>query len=122
MSRGSSDVIRAAGVVLMRDHGGKPLVCIVHRPRHKDWSLPKGKIERNEHVVTAAARETLEETGENCLLGVPLITERYRVEGRPKTVRYWAGTAVSGGPGFTPNNEIAELEWVPPDKAERKLT
>ncbi len=122
MSRGSSDVIRAAGVVLMRDHGGKPLVCIVHRPRHKDWSLPKGKIERNEHVVTAAARETLEETGENCLLGVPLITERYRVEGRPKTVRYWAGTAVPGGPGFTPNNEIDQLEWVPPDKAARKLT
>ncbi len=122
MSRGSSDVIRAAGVVLLRDRGSSPLVCIVHRPRHKDWSLPKGKIERNEHVVTAAARETLEETGEQCVLGVPLVTERYRVEGRPKTVRYWVGTAVKGGPGFTSNNEIDQLEWLPADKAARKLT
>ena len=122
MSRGSGDVIRAAGVVLLRMRGGKPQVCIVHRPRHKDWSLPKGKIERGEHVVTAAARETLEETGQKCTLGIPLLTERYEVEGRPKTVRYWVGNVVSGGPGFKSNSEIDDLEWLSPDRAARKLT
>lgn len=122
MSRGSSEVIRAAGVVLLRERGGKRQVCVIHRPRHKDWSLPKGKIERGEHVVTAAARETVEETGDNCVLGIPLITERYRVEGRPKTVRYWVAWTTPGGPGFKPNDEIDALEWLTPDRAARKLT
>ncbi|MFA7266638.1 MAG: NUDIX hydrolase [Candidatus Nanopelagicales bacterium] len=122
MSRGSHEVIRAAGVVLLRSRGGKVQVGVVHRPRHKDWSHPKGKVERGESVVVAAARETLEETGERAVLGTPLITERYTVEGRPKTVRYWAGWLASGGPGFKPNHEIDQVEWLSPDKAAKKLT
>lgn len=122
VSRIAPDVIRAAGVVLLREHGGKVQVCVVHRPRHKDWSHPKGKVERGEGVIAAAARETLEETGERCNLGIPLVTERYRVEGRPKTVRYWAGWLTEGGPGFKPNNEIDDVQWLSPDKAAKKLT
>lgn len=122
MSRAPSGPIRAAGVVLLRERGGKIQVCIVHRPRHKDWSHPKGKVERGEDVVGTAVRETREETGYNCHLGVPLITERYRVEGRPKTVHYWVGWLVPGGPGFKANREIDAIEWLSPDKAAKRLT
>ena len=114
-------VIRAAGVVLLRERKGKTEVCVLHRPRQKDWSLPKGKIENGEHVVAAALRETIEETRSIPVLGVPLMTNRYRVNGQPKTVRYWVGrTGVKDN--FKPNNEIDKLEWLNPDKAAKRLT
>lgn len=122
MSRGTQEVIRAAGVVLLRSRSGKVQVGVVHRPRHKDWSHPKGKVERGESVIVTATRETLEETGQRAVLGTPLITERYTVEGRPKTVRYWAGWLAPGGPGFKANHEIDQVEWLSPDKAAKKLT
>ena len=59
MSRGTQEVIRAAGVVLLRSRSGKVQVGVVHRPRHKDWSHPKGKVERGESVIVTATRETL---------------------------------------------------------------
>ncbi len=122
MSRSSGGVIRAAGVVLLRERGGETQVCIIHRPRRKDWSHPKGKVERGEEAITTATRETLEETGERCGLGVPMITERYQVDGRPKTVHYWAAWLSRGGPGFKANQEIDAVEWLSPDKAAEKLT
>lgn len=120
-SNGAQSVIRAAGVVLLRERKGKVEVCILHRPRQKDWSLPKGKVENGEHVIATALRETIEETGVTPILGVPLITNRYRVNGQPKTVRYWVGRAI-GKENFEPNHEIDALEWVSPDKAAKKLT
>ena len=32
-------------------------VLMVHRPRYKDWSWPKGKSEANEPIICAAIRE-----------------------------------------------------------------
>ena len=133
MSRSKNSPIRAAGVVLLRERAGAGRgnkgdgtdnveVCVLHRPTHKDWSLPKGKLETGEHVIEAAVRETLEETGERCILGVPLATANYRVEGRPKVVQYWVAWVVPGGPGFSPNSEIDKLEWLSPDKAAKRLS
>lgn len=110
--------IRAAGVVLLRD--GQ--VCVLHRPRQDDWSLPKGKLDAGENEVQAARRETIEETGSDVVLGLPLTTQSYQVDGRPKTVHYWVGRERSGGPGFSPNKEIDELRWVSPERAAAMLT
>lgn len=118
----SNDQIVAAGVVLLREYKGEPQVCVLHRPTHRDWSLPKGKLESREHIIACARRETIEETGEDVVLGVPLLSQNYRVEGRPKIVRYWVGWVKEGGPGFAPNREIDELEWLSPNKAARRLT
>jgi 8-oxo-(d)GTP phosphatase len=115
--------IRASGVVLLRrTDKGKTEICVLHRPSQKDWSLPKGKLDRGEHVAVAARRETLEETGEIVVLGVPLLTQRYKVERRAKSVRYWVGWHKAGGPGFIPNREIDELEWLSPNKAAKRLS
>ena len=46
-----NDVIRAAGVVLTRDNDGVSEVLIVHRPLRADWSLPKGKLNRDETAL-----------------------------------------------------------------------
>lgn len=114
-------VIRAAGVVLVRPALAGPQVLLVHRPRHRDWSLPKGKLDPGEHVVTAAVRECDEETGITPILGAPLPRQTYQVMGRPKTVEYW--TAAPGpDEGFTPDDEIDQIRWVSLNQAQSMLT
>jgi 8-oxo-dGTP diphosphatase len=118
----SAAPIRAAGVVLLREAAHGPLVCVLHRPRQNDWSLPKGKLDPGENEVAAARRETIEETGSDVVLGIPLRTQRYSVESRPKTVHYWVGRERPGGPGFVPNKEIDEIRWLPPEPATAMLS
>lgn len=113
--------IRAAGVVVLRTTARGPKVLLVHRPHHKDWSLPKGKLDRGEHVVTAAVRECLEETGIVPVLGPYLGRQRYRVMGRPKTVDYWSAS-VGTDAGFTADNEIDAIRWVTPSQAKSLLS
>ena len=117
----TKDVL-AAGAVVFRP--GKR-VLLVHRPRYDDWSFPKGKLDRGEHVTAAAVREVSEETGLHVRLGVPLSPQRYPVAGgRTKHVSYWVGRAV-GDPDvsdYRPNDEIDEVAWVRYDEAMARLT
>lgn len=84
-------VVHAAGAVVWRVRGNRLEVALVHRPRYKDWSWPKGKLEDGESVPAAAVREVAEETGTPVVLGVPLPAMRYRTpDGVGKHVRYWA--------------------------------
>jgi 8-oxo-dGTP diphosphatase len=117
----SDDLIRAAGAVLWRPHGDDVEVLLVHRPKYDDWSLPKGKLDDDEHVVAAAVREVREETGQWVRLGAPLATQHYAVDGRPKEVRYWAAE-VRDASAFAPTHEIDRLAWLPADEACRQLT
>jgi 8-oxo-dGTP diphosphatase len=114
--------VRAAGTVLWRRSpwGGGVEIALIHRPRYDDWSLPKGKLKHGEDYAAAAVRETEEETGMACRLGVPLPTSRYAVEGRPKEVRYWAAEAGDGA--FAPSAEVDRITWLPPSIARHRLT
>ena len=50
--------VRAAGGVVWRETArGDVEIVLVHRPRYDDWTLPKGKLEPDEHPVLAAVRE-----------------------------------------------------------------
>jgi 8-oxo-(d)GTP phosphatase len=122
MSEGAEIV--AAGVVVSRKG---PEVLLVHRPKYDDWSFPKGKLDPDEHVTTAAVREVAEETGLDVRLGPPLASQRYSVrngETRVKRVHYWAGRAVGGDDvsTYVPNDEIDQVAWVRLDKAADRLT
>jgi 8-oxo-dGTP diphosphatase len=114
--------VRAAGVVLWRHsrYDGRIEIALIHRPRYDDWSLPKGKLKRGEETAAAALRETREETGMDCVLGAPLPTTRYLVEGRPKEVRYWAAEATGGA--FAVNREVDRMVWLPPTAARHRLS
>jgi 8-oxo-(d)GTP phosphatase len=104
--------VQAAGVVMLRDGPYGTEVLAVHRPHRVDWSLPKGKLDPGEHVVVAAVRECDEETGLVPVLGPPLERRTYLSLGRSKTVDYWAARPGTDE-GFTPDEEIDEIRWIP---------
>ncbi|GAA3126553.1 NUDIX hydrolase [Planomonospora alba] len=113
--------IRAAGAVVWRGEESAPEIALVHRPRHGDWSLPKGKLKPGEHVVAGALREVAEETGAAVVLGRPLPAARYPVDGRPKRVDYWVARAVAEGEPSAAD-EVDEVAWLPLEDAWRRLT
>lgn len=117
----SPSMIRAAGVVLLRDTEEGQEFVLVHRPGRQDWSLPKGKLEAGEHVLAAALRECDEETGYWPLLQAPLPLQSYSVDGRPKVVHYWKAK-VREANGFAPDDEVDEVLWLPVREAPHRLT
>ncbi len=117
---GEAPEVLAAGGVVVRDDGDGPRALVVHRPKYRDWSLPKGKLDPGESFEQAAVREVREETGFECELGEPLGEVTYRDrKARPKLVRYWRMTAIEGE--FSPNNEVDEVRWVDAGEAEGLL-
>jgi 8-oxo-(d)GTP phosphatase len=112
--------VRAAGAVVLR----RDRVLLVHRPAYDDWSFPKGKLDRGEPPPAAAVREVEEETGVRVRLGVPLARQSYPNGRSTKVVDYWVGRVLGGHDvsGYVVNAEIDEVEWVPVDKAEKRLS
>ena len=117
----STEVVQAAGGLIVRRHQAALEIAVVHRPVHQDWSFPKGKLEVGETFELAALREVEEETGMACRL-VRFIghTDYVDRKGRPKAVAYWVMAAQSGS--FTPNAEVDEMRWVTLDGASRLLS
>ncbi|MEH1014518.1 NUDIX hydrolase [Micromonospora sp. CPCC 206060] len=113
--------IRAAGGVAWRPAGDRAEVCLVHRPRYDDWSLPKGKLEPEEPALLAAVRELAEESDVRAVPQVRLPSVRYVSEGRPKVVDYWSMRAVGNG-GFQPDTEVDAVRWLPVDEAVRLVS
>lgn len=96
-------------------------VLIVHRPRRRDWSLPKGKQLPGESALDCALREVYEETGLVCVAGDELPTAMYRDrKGRVRKVRYWSMRARYGA--FRKNDEVDEVRWLRVDQVTEVLT
>jgi 8-oxo-dGTP pyrophosphatase MutT (NUDIX family) len=114
-------VVRAAGGVPVRDGPGGVEVLVVHRPRYRDWTFPKGKCETGESDESCALREVAEETGLECVLEDELPSTSYTdSRGRPKRVRYWRLRVVGGEPRF--DHEVDGARWVTPAEAMALLT
>ncbi len=111
--------ILAAGAVVWRPVGDRLEVLVIHRRRHDDWSLPKGKLDPGEHLAAAAVREVLEETGVAVRLGPPVTAHEYEPRtdpGRTKRVAYWSAEPVDGtgvtAADYQPNDEVDEVRWL----------
>ncbi|HVN52198.1 MAG TPA: NUDIX hydrolase [Acidimicrobiales bacterium] len=117
----SPDLVRAAGGVVWRPGASGTEVLLVHRPRYDDWTLPKGKCDKDEADEAAAVREVFEETGLRCRMGAELAESHYTdARGRPKVVRYWEMTPIDGA--FEVNGEVDEVRWMLVDEARRRLS
>lgn len=116
-------MVLAAGGVLWRGDPADPEVALVHRPAYDDWSLPKGKSKRGEHVLITALREVAEETGYRSRVGPYLTASRYPVTvGRKsvdKVVRYWAMREAGGE--FQPTREVDGVRWLGLEEARRTV-
>ena len=103
--------VEAAGGVVVRQGERGTELCVVHRPRYGDWTLPKGKLDAGETFEEAALREVREETGLRCSLVRELESTRYTDgKGRPKRVRWWLMEVVEEG-SFSADDEVDELRW-----------
>jgi 8-oxo-dGTP diphosphatase len=117
--------IEAAGAVVWRRGSTGPEVLLIHRPRHDDWTLAKGKREPGEEMPETAVREVVEETGVRPVLGRRLRTVHYEVDGRPKRVEWWAAAEPArpgSGARFVPNHEVDQVGWYPLDQAHERLS
>jgi len=116
------DIVRAAGGVVLREVDGKTQVVVVHRPRYNDWSLPKGKSEDGETDEETAVREVEEETGWRAEIEATLPSFEYTDQkGRPPIVIWFLMRAIVES-GFTPDEEVDEVRWLPFDEADQLLT
>lgn len=117
----SSNVVRAAGGVVVREGAGGHEVLVVHRPQYRDWTFPKGKAAPGESDEACAVREVEEETGLRCTLGEELASTEYvDARGRPKRVRYWLMEVESGE--LRCEHEVDVARWLPPAEAAGLLT
>ncbi len=95
-----------AGVILLNN---KNELCIVFGRKHKKYSIPKGKMNKNESLVDTAIRECYEETG----IKVDISSENQCVNGLcsyPSFVVRMDGVNYNSRPVDT--NEIAQVRWV----------
>jgi len=113
--------VRAAGGVIWRRTDADVEVLLVHRPKYRDWTFAKGKLDPGETFVEAARREVREETGFEVDIGDELASTTYiDGKGRTKLVRYWTMRVVGGS--FHVNDEVDEIRWVTPAKAANRIS
>jgi 8-oxo-dGTP pyrophosphatase MutT (NUDIX family)/phosphohistidine phosphatase SixA len=102
--------VTAAGALCWRVRNHKLQVLLIHRPRYKDWSWPKGKIDAGETTPECAVREVREEVQVDVQLGIPLPTVHYRVPSGIKEVFYWAARLEDAEP-VPDGSEVDDVKW-----------
>src|SRR3954453_3883817 len=98
------------GALCWRGRNHKLQVLLIHRPRYKDWSWPKGKIDAGETTPECAVREVREEIQVDVQLGIPLPTVHYRVPSGIKEVFYWAARLEDAEP-VPDGSEVDDVKW-----------
>lgn len=120
MAKNNKSVIQAAGGILWKKEGGKKKFAVVHRHKHKDWSLPKGKVDKKETWKETALREVLEETGFDAKIKKYAGSISYLLEGKPKVVLFWH-MKVKAEKKSKMNGEVDEVRWVTFEEARALL-
>ena len=116
---------RSAGGLVLRRERSTYSGLLIGRSTPRIWSLPKGHIEPNESIETAALREVQEETGIEATIVVKLSDIRYwfyanKVK-HSKIVHFFLMRYVSGS-AIPQEGEVDEVIWVKLDEMPEMLT
>ena len=115
----------SAGGIVIKKTSSEPLILVTQHSGHKGWEFPKGHLELNESSEAAALREVEEETGVKAkiLEDADKIQYFYFEDNKrvSKTVAYFLMEYVGDGISTTPE-EVMDLEWLPVEKVEERLT
>jgi len=96
--------------------------------RNGKWDLPKGKIEKNEHIESAAIREVEEETGVTGLEITKFLYKTFHVFKRNGEFRlkvtYWFEMKTEFDGKLVPQKDegITKVKWKNRKKAKKALT
>jgi 8-oxo-dGTP pyrophosphatase MutT (NUDIX family) len=110
--------IEAAGGFIKKD---KEFLCI---HRHGRWDLPKGKLEKNEGIETAAVRECEEECGVKNLVIVKPLPSTFHIypykTGHALKQTYWFYMETDYNKKLVPQQEedIDEVKWFTKNELE----
>ncbi len=101
------------------------LILVAQHSQHHSWVFPKGLIDKGEKKEETAIREVEEETGIKGKIIKPLspIEFWYVLEGEKikKRVYYFLMEAI-GGDIANHDYEMENVEWLPQDEVEKRLT
>jgi len=116
LRKSAAKVIHAAGGIVWRENNHQQTIAVVHRHKHQDWSLPKGKLTEEESWKEAALREVMEETGWQVEIKEYAGSISYICKGVPKVVLFWHMDAREEDPELL-NGEVDKVRWLPLEEA-----
>jgi ADP-ribose pyrophosphatase YjhB (NUDIX family) len=118
----------SAGGVVVKHEDKNVLILLCQHSQHHGWVFPKGFIgdtHEKETKEETAIREVKEECGVDGEIIKPLTPVTYwyqwEEEKRKKTVYYFLMDYV-GGDITKHDDEMENVEWVPIDQVEKRLT
>jgi len=113
-------IVAASGGLIWRQARGGPELIVIHRRRHRDWSLPKGKVQPGESWVQCAIREVQEETGFHVEVESHAGWVCYDTGEITKVVRFWNMKPI-GESQFQGSEEVMSVHWLTPQEALKRL-
>jgi 8-oxo-(d)GTP phosphatase len=113
-------IVAAAGGLLWRRGAGERELIVIHRRRHNDWALPKGKVQPGESWMQCALREVEEETGYDTEIESHAGWVCYDTGAITKVVRFWNMKPV-GESRFESSEEVLSVHWLEVGEALRRL-
>lgn len=113
---------KSCGALVVRREGKQFYILMIRHRAHGNRSFPKGHVEEGESEFQTAMREVMEETSSRiAILSDFRATVQYSpAPGVMKEVVYFLAFTTSAEI-HAREGEIAEVEWVPLEQAERLL-